>query len=311
MKALEQFSDCFNAFCLEGMAMSRDLAFLLRGYDLTNTARVIYGLLDGLAQASARNGKPYTYISRESIAKRVGVCEKTVRTALKQLKSVGLITEKRMGRGLNNHIFVFLPKEPQEEKQKKVETADHSIYQSRTVKNAAFNTNGKKVIENYIDKSIYPHNDTDNAPTAQNKGITAPKGRPTKKQTKRTIEERRQIKKRYKEYLIKKLELEEFKNDLLSYGDDIEALEKIIELMSNTMAAKGKIMVNGALMMPAQWWYVAKNLTQDSAINVIVKVGRTPNIKNYRAYMLSSIYNAALTETLEAPAYNRLMESVS
>lgn len=280
-----------------------DLAFYLRDYSLSANAMLVYGVLDGLSKASAKNGRPYTYISRKSIGQRIGKSERTARRAVKELERVGLIMIKRMGNNLNDHIFVFAPKAQQEEKQSKAANANHSVYmaaQKRT--DLAAPTNAKKEIKNNQDSKLsIPENDID-------KGRTAPKGRPTKKQTRRSIDERRQIKKRYKDYLIKMLELNEFKNDLFSYGDDIEALEKVIELIANTMASKGKIMVNGALLMPAQWWYVVKNITQDRVINLIVKVGNTPNIRNYRAYMLASLYNAGLTETLQTPAYNRLME---
>ena len=284
--------------------MGMDLSYVLRGYEITNTARVIYGLLDGLSQASARNGKPYTYISRESIAKRVGVCEKTVRNALKQLKAVGLITEKRMGRGLNNHIFVFLPQAPQEEKEKKVAAADHSIYQSSSVNSSTFYTNTEKVIKSHIDKSIYPVKE-DNAPTAQNKGTTAPKGKPTNKRPRVNLKAKEQAKRKYKEYLYKRLKVEEMLNDMWSDNtSEIEAIKKCIELIANACVSKGNIYVNGALITSQAWWYVVKNITQDSIIELIYKIAKTNNIRNWKAYMLSAIYNQALREVLEMPLYS-------
>ena len=284
--------------------MGMDLSFALRGYRITNTAKVIYGLLDGLSRASARNGKPYTYISRQSIAKRVGVCEKTARNALKQLNAVGLITEKRMGRGLNNHIFVFLPKTPQEEKDKTVDTADHSIYQSRTVKNPVLYTNTEKVIKTTIDKSIYPDNDKLDAAKPQNNGITPPKGKPTNKQTRRTIEEKQKAKKRYKDYLMNKFNIDKDKYNLFNDYEEYTAIMKIIELISNVMSSKGKIMVNGSLIMPAQWWYVVKEISVEGLLDLIYKLEKAQGIKNYRAYILASIYNKALEETLQRPFYS-------
>ena len=285
--------------------MAMDLAYVLRGYQLTNTERVIYGLLDGLSQASARNGKPYTYISRASIAQRVGVCEKTVRTALKRLNSVGLITEKRMGRGLNNHIFVFLPKTPKEEKQEKVKSADHNYYHSRTVNNSAFNTNTEKVIKPLIDKSINPANDTDNAPTAQIKNSDLRrKDKPTNKRPSVNKADKQKAKQRYKEYLLKKWKVEENKYSLFDGLDEYTAIMKVIELISNVMSSKGKLMVNGCLMLPSQWWYVVKEISIETLQELIYKLEMARNVKNYRAYLLASIYNSALEETLQRPWYN-------
>lgn len=285
--------------------MAMDLTYVLRGYELSNTSKVIYGLLEGLSRASAAKGKPYTYISRQSIADRCGVCEKTVRNALKQLNAAGLITEKRMGRGLNNHIFVFLPKTPQEEKKKTVDAADHSIFQSRTVKNPVLYTNGEKVNNTQIDKSIYP--DTDKvAASRQNSGRTQPKGRPTNKRPHSNIEERKKIKKKYKDFLYQHLMVKDFIGDIMSNGYECEALEKIIELMSNTMAGKSRLMVNGCLMNNQQWWYVARNISQSKIIDIIYKIPHFKNVKNPNAYLLAAIYNAALQETLERPWYNAI-----
>ena len=250
-----------------------DLTYYLRDYHLSANAMLVYGVLDGLSKVSAKNGRPYTFISRKAIGQRIGKSERTARRAVKELEREGLISIKRMGNNLNDHIFVFAPKATQEEKQAKAANVNHSIYM-----------------------------------TVQRRTDLSPKGKPTNRQTRKSIEEKRMIKKRYKEYLIKKLKLNEFKDDILSYGDDVEALEKVIELISNTMTSKGKIMVNGALLMPSQWWYVVKNLTQDRVLELIFKVGNTPNIRNYRAYMLASLYNEALTETLQTPAYNRHKE---
>lgn len=274
--------------------MSMDLSYYLRGYEISNTAKVVYGLLDGLACASARKGKPYTYISRQSIAERCNVCEKTARTAIKQLKAVGLIVEKRMGRGLNNHIYVIAPNAPKDEARKTIEGADHSIYHSRAVKNPSVYTNAEKV-NNSDSKTIYPAQD--------DKGITPAKGRPTPKRPRRNIEEQRKIKKRYKDYLNSRLRVEEMRKDMCATGEEVEALEKTIEVIAQTMASKGKIAVNGALLLPSQWWYAVKNLTQETIINLIYSVQRAENVRNRRAYFLACLYNSAIQETISAPFY--------
>lgn len=280
--------------------MAMDLTYVLRGYELSNTSRVIYGLLEGLSRASAANGKPYTYISRQSIADRCGVCEKTVRNALKQLNAVGLITEKRMGRGLNNHIFVFLPKTPQEEKKKTVEAADHSIFQSRTVKNPVLYNNGEKVI-NSIDRSIYPTNDNKDAASPQN---TAPKGKPTNKRPRINYDAKKKAKQRYKEYLYQRLKVNELKeewiwvNDIDRLNSEIDSIEKTIELIASIAAGKGKIMVSGALLSSQAWWYGVKNITQDRIFETLRRVYDAKSVKNRKAYLLASLYNDGIQEAI-------------
>lgn len=263
--------------------MGMDLAFALRGYEISNTAKVIYGVLDGLSKASMKQGKPYTYISRKSIAERVGVCEKTARTAIKSLIAVGLLAEKRVGQGRNNHIYVLAPHTP-------MEKAKHSIYQSRTVNVSLPYTNTEKV-NNSDSKTIYPAQDN------------RKKDRPTPKRPRRNIEEQQKIKKRYKEYLANRLRLEEMRKDMFVSGVEVDALEKTIDMMAQTMTSKGKIAVNGTLLLPAQWWSAVRNLTQETVINLIYTMETARNVRNRRAYFLASLYNSAIQEMISAPFY--------
>ena len=278
--------------------MAADLTYILKGYDLTNTQRVVYGVLEGLSRASAKKGLPYTYIGQNALAERVGVSPRTIYAALKRLKEVGLIMVKRRGQGKNNAIYVLSPSATKEERQVR-----QLICESRPAKNAKPYIKNQR-LNNNDSKTIYPHNDID-AATPQDKGRTATKGKPTNKQPRRrSIEERNLIKKRYKDYLIQKLKLEEFRNFILSDGEEIQSIEKVIELISNTMSSKGKIMVNGSLLLPSQWWYVIKNISQETVLNLIYKLNNTKNIRNYRAYFLAALYNAAMEETILKPTYS-------
>lgn len=278
--------------------MSMDLAYYLRGYSLSSSAMLVYGVLEGLSRASLRNGKPYTYISRESIGKRIGKSERTARRAVKELERAGLIAVKRMGRNLNDHIFVFSPTAPQEEKQKTIETTNHSVYVSAIdrAKMSAPYDNGKKV-NNTIDSTSLSIPD-------EIRQQTAPKGKPTPKRRRKTADERQKAKKKYKDYLIQRLKLNEMRCDIVANGDEYEALSKCVELVSNTMISNSQVYVNGCLLSPIQWWSCVKNITQETLIELIYKVSRQPDIRNWRAYMLSSIYNASVRDVLEQPYYN-------
>lgn len=277
--------------------MAMDLTFVLKGYNLTNTQRVVYGVLEGLSRASAKKGLPYTYIGQKALAERVGVSPRTIYAALKRLKEVGLIMVKRRGQGRNNAIYVLSPSATKEERQVR-----QLICESRPAKCAKAYIKNQR-LNNTIDKSISPVNDI-NAASPQDKGRTAKKGKPTNKQLRRSIEERQKIKKRYKDFLLQKLKVQELKDFIFSDGDEIQSIEKIIELISNTMSSKGKIMVNGSLLLPCQWWSVVKNISQETVLNLIYKLRTAKDIRNYRAYLLASLYNAALQETISRPWYN-------
>lgn len=280
-----------------------DLTCYLKGYAISNTAMLVYGLLDGLSKASKSQQKGYTFISRQSIAERVHKCERTARKAVKELEAVGLIKVKRMGRGLNDRIFVFAPHTPEAEQEAEMEGANYDVYRSEPVKVAALNMNTQKAIENHIDISINPVNEADNAAKPQIKGQTEPKGRPTNKRPHRNIEERQRIRAKYRELLRQQIGYEEIRRDIFLNYEDSNAVAKIIELMANAMASKAKIMVNGALITNMQWWYVVKNISQEAIWDIIWKMPHYENVRNMNAYLLATIYNAALQEQIRKPWY--------
>lgn len=288
-----------------------DLAFYLRDYSLSKTAMLIYGVLDGLSSASKKRGKDYVYISRKSLASRVGVCERTARTAVKQLATVGLIAVKRRGLGLNDNIFVFSPKtktQP-EEKEKKVKDADLSVYSAvPDQQKDAIPDRQKSVIPNINTQSENITNSVSQSinPTSNdNKGQAMPTRKPIpKKKFYRNVRKRKEREKEYREYLIHYLKFKEFEDMVISSisgFDSLEALEGIIDLMSSAMASDKKISVNGVLLSPEQWWNIAKTITQEGAFNVINKYWHARSIRNSRAYLLAMIYNEAIKGKIFAP----------
>ena len=280
-----------------------DLTYVLRGYSISNTAMLVYGLLEGLSKASANRGKAYTYISRKSIAERVGKCERTARKAVKELEAVGLISIKRMGRGLNDRIFVFEPHTPQLEREQKAAGIDLSVYRSRVAEIAALNVNPEKVIKN-TDMSICPTKNETAAAQPQEKGRTASKGRPTNKRPRRTKEQIKEQRKRYREYLEDKLSYIEHRRGLYTTTEDCDSLDNAIELLVNALISKRKIKVNGCYLNTEQYWNVIKNITDDNIFRVISKLGHAVHVKNTTAYFLASIYNETQTTTFYNSFYS-------
>ena len=294
-----------------------DLCYYLREYHLSNTAMLVYGLLDGLSKASAKRGKPYTYISRRSIGERIGKSERTAQRAVKELERANLIMVKRMGRNLNDHIFVFAPKTTQEEKTATVETANHSVYVSglNTAKVSCPIVNTKKVISNQVDISINPENQRLTASNRQDdKGFTPKKGRPTNKRPHKDIAKETALRKHYTDLLKKQLDYEEYRRGMSMLYDDaeihIQALNKMIALMANFMSGNSKVMVNGALLTKNQWWDIAKEATQEQILNIIWKIPHFQNVRKPQAYLLACIYNSALHETLMKPWYNNFRDNI-
>jgi hypothetical protein len=224
---------------------------------------------------------------------------------------VGLITEKRMGRGLNNHIFVFLPKTPKEEKQEKVKSADHNFYHSRTVNNSAFNTNTEKVNNSIDCQSIHTNEDKAATPQIKNSvSVARSKGKPTNKRPRINYEAKKKAKQRYKEYLYQRLKVNELKeewiwvNDIDRLNNEIDSIEKIIEVIASIAAGNGKIMVNGALLSSQAWWYGVKNITQDRILETLNRVYNAKSVKNRKAYLLAALYNDGIQEVITQPCYS-------
>lgn len=285
--------------------MAMDLTYLLKGYKITNTAKVVYGLLLSLSRASAARGKSYTYISQATIAERVGVCERTAHSAIKQLAEAGLIIVKRRGQGLNNRTYVLPPKATEA---KQVVTTSASAASaasaasincgSRTATIAVPNVNRERV-SNTTDSKL-------SIPNGKDQGYTAPKGRPTNKRPRKNTSERQRMKQKYREYLIERLQMVKMRHDLLSDGQEIAAMETAIDLISTTAASNGKIMCNSALITSAAWWHCVKNISHNALLELIYRIEKKPDIKNYRAYFLSAVYNEGMRESLSAPFYDRL-----
>lgn len=271
-----------------------DYTYLLRNYTLSHTAILVYGVLDALSRASKKRGKNYTYISRESIAKKIARCERTARRAVKELETVGLIIIKRTGRGLNDRIYVQSPNDKGEVKTEN-KPSDRSEPRSEPAENVRSIINTKGVNNNHSANSIIPELREDYAIQSKSK----PKKHYLSK------EERQVIKTKYSAYLRNSLKLDAMRQYLFLPQDDeeINAFETTINLMASTMAQKGKISVNGALMEPSEWWNVAKNISQEALRELIYKIPHFKNVRNPNAYLLASIYNDALQDTLRKPYY--------
>ena len=93
---------------------------------LNNDAKMLYAILLDRMELSRTNGwveddgTIYLIFKREELSDILGLCETTVWRAMKQLKTVGLIGEKRQGLTKPNLIYIskidcFEPEEPQDD----------------------------------------------------------------------------------------------------------------------------------------------------------------------------------------------------
>lgn len=89
--------------------------WFLLDWDLTLTAKLTYALLLDRARLSQHNNwtdetrRIYIIFPIEKIAKRLGKSLTTVKSALTELETAGLIERKRQQFSQPNHIYVKLP----------------------------------------------------------------------------------------------------------------------------------------------------------------------------------------------------------
>ena len=79
---------------------------------LSNDARMLYAILDSRNQLSKINGlydkagNIFVIYQRKDLSKKLHITEKVVAKCMKHLRELGLITEKKQGRGLPNRIYI-------------------------------------------------------------------------------------------------------------------------------------------------------------------------------------------------------------
>ena len=75
--------------------------------NIGRTAALLYQVLRELSSGEGSRARGYVYAGREYLAEICRCSDRTVRRALRELSDAGLIRDVRMGRGLNNRIYLL------------------------------------------------------------------------------------------------------------------------------------------------------------------------------------------------------------
>ena len=256
-----------------------------------------------------RRGIPYSYASREAIARRVGKSARTVARAISELKAAGLIEVQRTRR--NAHIFMCY----------------YGVCgTSATAENGTSNNSNTKNINNIASKSIYLHKTgaiegqlsvdglMNNAsatqkekaqeptraaaprPEAEEKKPDRTKGRPTPRQRQRiTKAEKEAARQRYQRHLEKRLGLGGF--EWVAFPEEYSRLCALVDMIADAMSVKSRqIKVDGCYLTVDQYWDIVKNIEyNDNIAGLFDRVKSAEvchGIVNQRAYMLAAVYKA-------------------
>lgn len=249
---------------------------------ITADAKILYGLMLDRMGLSIRNNwldeqeRVFIYFTLEEAMDAMCCGHNKAVSLFTELDKVGLIERKKQGQGRPTKIYVknFIRKE----EVKTSENRKSSLPESGTLdfrKSDTINTNKNKTDLSDTDPSIYP-------------AVRPPEDRPpTAADTMDTI-------RAYREILKENIEYDHLRKNL---GYDYELLNEILEIMVDTVCSTRKMIRIGGEDFPKE---VVKSrlLKLDSShIEYVISSLRenTTKVRNIRAYLLTSLYNAPTT----------------
>lgn len=230
---------------------------------LSSDSKILYGfLLDRLTLSQKHNwydedGNIYLIFTREEVKNKLGLCEKTVIKAFKQLSSVNLILEKRQGQGKPNLIYVGkIRHEPIEKfiEEDNMQLQNCTNYSSRIVDDAVLKLNNVQGINtNKINTDIInPYSINPN-----NKDI-----------------------------FISLQEVKE-KSKLCEFEEDKYILEDVI----NKLYYANNLKVGAVNISSSKILSKLKLITKDNLIQLSNIIKSSGNIKNLINYLMICLYN--------------------
>ena len=249
---------------------------------ITADAKILYGLMLDRMGLSIRNGwldeqeRVFIYFTLEEAMDAMCCGHNKAVSLFTELDKVGLIERKKQGQGRPTKIYVknFIRKE----EVKTSENRKSALPQTGTLdfrKSDTINTDKNKTDWNDTDPSIYP-------------AVRPPEDRPpTAADTMDTI-------RAYREILKENIEYDHLRKNL---GYDYELLDEILEILVDTVCSTRKMIRIGGEDFPKE---VVKSrlLKLDSShIEYVISSLRenTTKVRNIRAYLLTSLYNAPTT----------------
>lgn len=268
--------------------------------NIGRTAALLYQVLRELSSGEGSRARGYVYAGREYLAEICKCSDRTVRRALRELSDAGLIRDVRMGRGLNNRIYLeAVPSVP-----------------SRPDKTSVTHYNAKETKAKQA-LSIHPQKEEPNAPAARvddgciernSKPVLSPwetvegafstsakKGKPTpKRPRRRSTEAKREARQRYADALRQRLFYGESGQTLAMLDDDgsrSAAAETAIALIADAVSTGRNVRVSGAYLNAAQYWDVVQWLDLDALETVLDRVNHAENVRNLTGYLYASLYN--------------------
>ena len=279
--------------------------------NLSRNATVLFEVLCELSNCKSSRDRGYTYASRQYLADRLKCSTRTITRTMQELKRAGYVTEKRMGRGLNNRIYIAAVR---------IETEATAGGAICPVKNGQIVTSQYNPLRDKINNtSILPQDSKSDDPTTDPAMIATPasdenslsrhdrtKHASTPRSPRIDRKARKlEARKKYLGLLAARLRLSDaafWASNYCEYRDEYEAVVSLARLIANAIGSGRKIAVNGALLYPEDYWQpLQAALAPDVIWEVLTRwdIARTrADIRNSNAYLLAIVYNACVDRQL-------------
>lgn len=290
---------------------------------LSRNATLLFEVINELGNGSGSRDRGYIYASRQYMADRLHCSTRTITRAMLELKRAGYVHERRMGRGLNNRIYIAAIQSGNNEGgNKSAGTEAETICQVKSGQIVTSHNNP------YIDKntstSIYPQGISQNDKTeqsAEKPAFVTPAGKSENSQDKRQdrtkhastprsprfdrIARKMAARSKYYALLSARLKLSEpeyWAGNFCEFRDEYEAVVSSTRVIANAMSSGRKIAVNGALLHPEEYWLPLNAALTPEVIWEAMSRWNTARmngaIRNPNAYLLAVIYNACVDRQL-------------
>ena len=278
---------------------------------LSSDAKVLYGILLDRMSLSMKNNwideenRVYIIFTIEEIEETMNFGKNKSINTMKELENFGLIEKKRRGLGKPNIIYVMsflidkndVSKEQSqnEEQMSEIRETDHSLeYKNQEVSNInlqRYENQNSRSLENKLQEvsKTNPNktniNNTDFSYTDNNK--TSPLSPSQDKQNNQKLKQVEGVKKKIRENI-------DYKSLVKDYAD-INLIDSIVDIMAESIESKKDLRINQAYKSYEDIEKQFLSIKKEHIRYVLDYLkDNKPKIINFRAYILSLLYNAPL-----------------
>jgi DNA-binding transcriptional ArsR family regulator len=255
---------------------------------LSNDARVLYMLLKDRHELSIKNEwyndkkEVYLIMKREEMETMLNLSAPTIRKAIKELKELNLIDEERQGLNKPNLLYLMECKNLSVQSEKKLQSKLKENYNQERKDFSPNHTNQKNHTNSSDTYSIDSEIPVDNSNQKSFDDI-----RMTDKSNNLNIQ-----------------------NLISKYPDRYSTLTEIDNLISNVYSSREQTFRVGRKNIPTyEVRYALRSIDNRHIEYILNSLKNTDNVKDFKAYLLTSLYNSTKISFIDADAVRNKVEN--